>query len=487
MVNIILEKDCTKVNSDLLCVSIYEQKNSITESKSLEISLSKKISTSIKEYNFKAKWKNTLIIEGNKRFKRVLIIGLGKESEFTDDRARIASYLAIKEANKLKTSSATIFDSKEFFKEIIEGINYSLYKFKGIFQKEDKDKQNSVKNITIISNQNNAVSILKEADTVFNAVALCRDLVNLPSNVVTPTYLANEAKKIAKNKKVQLKVLSLQDAIKLKMGAFAAVAKGSKEPAKMIILEYKGSPKNKEKYAIVGKGITFDSGGISIKPSKGMKEMKTDMGGGAAALSAFKAIVTLGLKVNLITIVAATENLPGGNAFKPGDILTASNGKTIEVISTDAEGRLVLADALVYAQKMGATKIIDLATLTGACIVTFGNIHTALMSNNQKWADNYLKNAENTGEKTWQLPMTPEYDELIKSDICDMVNAVDSRKAGTITAAKLLEQFIEKDTTWLHLDIAGTSYLDNNESYYGKYATGAPVRTLIEVMKGEQK
>ncbi len=195
----------------------------------------------------------------------------------------------------------------------------------------------------------------------------------------------------------------------------------------------------------------------------------------------------MGLKINLIMVVAATENMPSGQAHRPGDILTASNGKTIEIVNTDAEGRLVLADALVLAQKMGADRVIDIATLTGACIVTFGNIHTGLMSNSDAWSGKYLAAAKKSGEKAWPLPMDRDYNELIKSDVSDMVNAVDSGKAGTITAAKLLENFIEEKTEWIHLDIAGTSYLDAPSGYLSKQATGVPVRTLVELLEAEAK
>jgi len=474
-----------KEKSDLLCLYQYENENIPLRNKELTKQLQTYLSTSIKNYKFTGKKNKLLLINGKENFQRILVIGLGEKNDVNAESIRLATYKLIREASSLKSTKVTIIPEEKFIKQIAEGIRFASYHFKGLFQKNDPDKEMKVKQVLIATSEKKDSSLLAESKIVFKAVDLARDLVNLPSNIVTPLYLEKEAKKIASNPNVTLKTINLKQAEKLKMGAFAAVARGSKEPARMIILEYKGAPKSKDKIGIVGKAITFDSGGISLKPPKNMGEMKTDMGGGAAALATFKAVSELGLKINLIVIIPATENMPGGNAYKPGDILTASNGKTIEVVSTDAEGRLVMADALVHIQKLGANKLIDIATLTGACLVTFGHIHTGLMTNNSNWKDKLLSAANLTGEKFWELPMNEEYGELIKSDICDMVNAVESRDAGTITAGKLLEQFVEKSSRWIHLDIAGTSYHSKNQKYYGKYATGAPTRTLIELVKGE--
>ncbi len=484
------KKDFAGLKPDLLFVTKFETSKNIEKSELFSKVVQTKISKAISDYNFKGKRKETLVIEGSTQIKRVLVVGLGPKKDFGADIVRLAAFEAINQANKLKIANLAVAvpGPNRYLKAAIEGIRLAAYQFEGLHQKRNKDQIPSLKSVICLSKEPKAKSVLEATNIVCNGVDLAKNLVNLPANVVTPTYLANQARTIAKNRKnVTLKVLSLEEAEKQGMGAFAGVAKGAAEPACMIALHYKGNPGSKKAIAIVGKGITFDSGGISLKPGKGMGKMKTDMAGSAAALGAFKAVVELGLKTNLITVVASTENMPGGKAYRPGDILTASNGKTIEIINTDAEGRLVLADALVLAQKMGADRVIDIATLTGACIVTFGNIHTGLMSNSDVWADKYLSAAKISGEKAWQLPMDNEYNELIKSDVSDMVNAVESGKAGTITAAKLLENFIEDKTEWIHLDIAGTSYLDAPRGYLNKQATGAPVRTLIELVTAEAK
>lgn len=490
MLSIDVRKNLSQLKSDLLVLFSFEGSKQPEKLDLLDAKLKKKVMDAVKSYPFKGKLKETLILEGSNNHKRILLIGLGKKSGFSSDKARLVSHKLIKQANELKVDSAVspVPGLDKYFNETVEGALLADYRFKGFFQKEDKDKHNTLKEITLITKNQSAAKSAGELLTVFESVQLAKDLVNLPSNIVNPTYLEKTAREIAKGQtNVSLEVLSETDAEKLKMGSFLAVARGSKEPAKMIVLKYTGNPRNKNYYGVIGKGITFDSGGISLKPSAGMDKMKTDMAGSAAALGTFKAVSALGLKVNLLVVVAAAENMPGGEAYRPGDIITAANGKTIEVINTDAEGRLVLADALVYAQKLGADKIIDIATLTGACLVTFGNIHTGLMGNNDDWTGRYLESSRQTGEKTWELPMDEEYEEMIKSDICDIANLAGERKAGTITGGKFLEQFVEKKTAWIHLDIAGTSYMDSTLGYLDKHATGTPIRTIVNLLKNEKK
>ncbi len=491
MLSIKTKKTYGQLKANLLCLYTFESAQKPEKLDSLETKLKSKILESLKTFEFKAKAGNTLIIEGNQTFERILIIGLGKKRDFNADGVRLALSQAVKEANRLRVESMVtpVPSAEKFLSACLEGILIADYQFRGMFQKGDKDRRNTLEKVTVISISVAAAKAAEEMQAVFEAINRSKNLINLPSNVVTPTYLEKEATEIANKykKKVELKVLNEEDAQKEKMGAFLAVARGSVEPAKMIILRYNGNPKSKVVYSVIGKGITFDSGGISLKPATGMGLMKTDMSGSAAALGAFEATVALGLKVNLITIVAAAENMPGSKAYRPGDIVTASNGKTIEVVNTDAEGRMVLCDALVKAQKLGANRIIDIATLTGACIVTFGDTYTGLMSNDDEWAEAFLESARETGEKAWRLPMDREFFELIKSDICDMINANENRKAGTIVGGKFLEQFVEKGTKWIHLDIAGTAYMESKSGYRDKYATGVPVRTIVNLLKQQQK
>ena len=305
-------------------------------------------------------------------------------------------------------------------------------------------------------------------------------MVNEPANYMTPTHMAEMATKLAESRGLEVSILDQEKMAEMGMGALLGVAQGSRQPPKFIVLQYKGGDSDETNVALVGKGVTFDSGGISIKPSENLEEMKGDMAGGAAVIAAISAIAQLKPKINVMAVVPATENLPGGNALKPGDILTAMNGKTIEIISTDAEGRLILADALSYAKKLGAKYIVDVATLTGACRVALGDITTGAFGNNQELMDRVITAGTEAGEYIWQMPMYDEYKEQNKSDVADVKN-VGGRLGGAITAAKFLAEFIN-DTPWVHLDIAGTSLSEKELGYLVKGATGVPVRTLVNLV-----
>ncbi len=310
------------------------------------------------------------------------------------------------------------------------------------------------------------------------AVNFAKDLVNTPSNDMTPAVLAGIAKSIGKGR-VSVKILERADAEREGMGAFLSVAKGSMEPPKFIVLSYlggKGAP-----IALIGKSITFDSGGISIKPGEGMEKMKYDMAGGAVVLSVVKAAAETGLKVNLIGILPATENLPGGTASKPGDVVTSVGGKTIEIISTDAEGRLVLADALGYVKKFGPKVIIDVATLTGACSVALGNEAIAMMGNDRALMNRLKAAGDEVYERVWEMPLYEEYLEYIKSDIADLKNS-GGKTGSLVTAGYFLKEFVG-DTPWAHLDIAGTAWSEKERPYGAKGATGIGVRLLLNFLK----
>jgi leucyl aminopeptidase len=303
--------------------------------------------------------------------------------------------------------------------------------------------------------------------------------VNEPGNTLTPTELARRASTMARRAGVHCRVLGPPDLNRLGARALLGVARGSHEPPRMIVLEYRRGRGDGLHLGLVGKGITFDSGGISLKPAENMEAMKGDMAGGAAVLAATCAIARLALPISVTAVIPATENLPGGTALKPGDILRAMSGKTIEVVNTDAEGRLVLADALHYARRRGASHLVDVATLTGACVVALGNVNSGAFSTNQRLLDTVLAAGKAAGERIWPLPMDPEYDDLIKSDVAEIKNS-GGRKGGAITGAKFLQHFVE-DTPWVHLDIAGTSDADKEKGYQPKGATGVMVRTLVHV------
>lgn len=326
-----------------------------------------------------------------------------------------------------------------------------------------------------------ANSGLNRGRIIAEAQNFARDLVNEPSNTMTPTILARRAEEMATQYGVECQVLGAEDIQEMKMGALWGVAQGSAEPPRLIVLRYT-HPEAPEApvMGIIGKGITFDSGGISIKPAENMHEMKTDMAGGAAMLGVMRAIAQLKPRAHVVAIVPATENMPGGKAYKPGDVLTSMSGKTIEILNTDAEGRLVLADALTYAKQLGCTVLIDAATLTGAVMVALGNICTGVFGSSQEWVNRVLASADVTGEKMWQLPVDDDYREQYKSLIADIANT-GGRYGGAITGAMFVGEFAG-DTPWVHLDIAGTRWSNEEKPYLAKGPTGVGVRTLVHLL-----
>jgi leucyl aminopeptidase len=313
------------------------------------------------------------------------------------------------------------------------------------------------------------------------AVNTARKLAITPANDMTPTHLADAAIALAKDAGLEIDVLDEERARKEGMGSFLSVAAGSTQPAKMIVMTYRGDPSSKELLGLVGKGITFDTGGISLKPPERMEEMKYDMSGGAAVIAIMHAIGKLKPKLNVVGIVPATENMPGGKATKPGDIVTSMSGKTIEVINTDAEGRLVLCDGLTYAKKLGATKLVDAATLTGACVIALGHAASAAVTNDDAWVNEFLAAAKHTGERYWHMPYYEEYSTAMKSEIADLKNT-GGRAAGTLTAGAFLRAFVD-DTPWIHLDIAGTAYVDTETAWQAKGPTGTPVRAIVSLVE----
>ena len=429
---------------------------------------------------------------GKLKAKRVLVVGLGKSKDFDLDKSRIASAAAIKEAKKVKAKKvATIvhgagvggLEAKEASRAVVEGSILGAYEFKG-YAEEREEPIFEVDELIIVEYVPQKIKEIEEGAKVGEIISFAtnraRDLVNTPANKKTPAMLSKYAEDLAKETGIKCEILSLKDIEKMGMDAFLSVAKGSKEEAKMVVLKYEEASKAKKKEIIglIGKGITFDSGGISIKTGKDLSSMFQDMAGAATVFEAMRAASELKLKVNLIGITPLTENMPDGAAYKPGDVIGSLSGKTTEVISTDAEGRMVLADAITYAKNLGATHIIDIATLTGACIIALGDIASGIMGNNQDLIGNILKASSSAGEKMHQFPLYEEAKEYIKSPKADMKNCNDNRKAGTIVGGLYLQNFVE-DTPWLHIDIAGTAYLDREIGYLGKGGTGAGVRTLV--------
>ncbi|MCY7375957.1 MAG: leucyl aminopeptidase, partial [Pyrinomonadaceae bacterium] len=329
---------------------------------------------------------------------------------------------------------------------------------------------------------------LERGQSVGDSMNFARDLANEPRNILHPTEMAKRAEKMAKEVGLKCEILDEKQMAKLEMGSLLSVSIGSEQPAKLIVLKYepkKSTGKKGELLAIVGKGITFDTGGISIKPAEGMDAMKYDMSGGATVIGTMRAIGLLKPSVPVLGIVAAVENMPDGKASRPSDVVTASNGKTIEILNTDAEGRLVLADAVAYAEKEGATRIVDMATLTGAVIIALGDLNTAVLGNDQALVDEIIACGKEAGENFWQLPVSKEYSKMIKSDIADLKNIGGGRKAGTIIGAVFIQEFI-KDAKWAHLDIAGTAWSDEAKPHQAKGPTAVAVRTLLKLVEKSQ-
>lgn len=427
---------------------------------------------------------------------RALVVGLGKSEEFTLDRVRQVSGTAAKTLRRVGAKRvATIvhgagiagLDPEASAQAVAEGCILALYTFTR-HKKPDPD-QREVDEIIVVERDAAKLPAMElgvsRGRILAEATCLARDMINEPANYMTPTHMAQIAQEAADDFGLECEILEREQMEELGMGSLLGVAKGSQQPPKLIILRHRGAAPEEAPMAFVGKGITFDTGGISIKPSLNMEEMKTDMSGAAAVISAMRAIAQLQLPINIIGLAPATENMPSGTAVKPGDVLRAMNGKTIEVINTDAEGRLILADALAYACTQGASAIVDLATLTGAIRLALGNAVSGAMTNNQALLDKVIRAGEAAGERIWQLPMYEEYKEQIKSDVADMKNT-GGRPAGSITAAKLLEEFVD-DIPWVHLDIAATARVEKDQPYTPKGASGVGVRTLVNLALAESR
>jgi leucyl aminopeptidase len=416
---------------------------------------------------------------------RVLVAGLGKRDELDAERLRIASALVAKEAGKLGASSLAWAlpdgDEQEAFAEgIVTGTILGSYSFDQFKSKDSDDPEPTLESLTLLGPE----SVAEAAETArvcAEAQNHARDLQSLPSNVATPSYLGRRAREIASAyPAVRVDVLGREEIAEKKMGGLVAVSQGGPEEPKLIVLRYEKGGTG-ETLGFVGKGVTFDTGGISLKTPGGMHEMKMDMSGAAAVLGAVRAIAELGLAVNLIAVIPSTENMPSGTAIKPGDIITQYNGKTVEINNTDAEGRLILADALAYAIEQGADRVVDIATLTGAVMIALGSTYAAVIGNDDDLAGQIEGVGEETGELVWRLPLHPEYKALMKGTFADLTNAAAKRKAGTISAAGFLEEFVG-DTPWAHLDIAGTAW-DVGRAYTGNDASGFGVRLLTALAR----
>jgi leucyl aminopeptidase len=423
----------------------------------------------------------------------VLVVGLGKADRFDVEGVRRAAASAIKRARELNARHvATIvhgagiggLPTADAAQATAEGSLLAHYRFEA--SKRNEDEKKAVESLSIVEFDADKIETIRRsvdvAEAIAAGVASARSLVNMPPNVATPTKMAATARAIAERSDPEMKLLvgDRTWAAEQQMGAFLAVAQGAGEPPQFIILEYNPDRDDLQTILLVGKGVTFDTGGISIKPGEGMPAMKSDMGGAAAVLGTMEVVSQLKLPLRVVGIVPCTENMPDANAYRPSDVITASNGKTIEIISTDAEGRMILADALVYAQRYKPDMVIDLATLTGACMVALGRQAAGLFSNNDALRDRLMAAAEKTHERLWPLPLWDEYKDAIKSDVADVKNS-GGRFGGVATSAIFLKEFT--DYPWAHLDIAGMALNETSDAYTPAGGTGYGVRLLTQFLR----
>ncbi|QDC43282.1 leucyl aminopeptidase [Methylophilus medardicus] len=473
-----------KLRTDCLLVGIYEGRKLTDLAKSLDTLSEKAISTALKSGDMEGKAGTTLLLRqlAGVSVPRILLVGLGKAEELTLKQLKSSVRAAVKALPAGVESIAADFASLSIKKSSVQQIAAALaevvldatYKVNAVKQKSVEP--HALKQVILLvdkADQAAAELGASQGRSLGQGVALAKDLGNLPPNICTPTYLGKQAEKLAKDYGFKVEVLDQAAIEKLNMGSFLGVTQGSDEPPRFIVLQHLHGKKTQKPVVLVGKGITFDTGGISLKPGADMDEMKYDMCGAASVLGVFKALGELKLPLNVVGLIPTCENMPSGRATKPGDVLTSMSGQTIEVLNTDAEGRLILCDALTYAERFEPAAVIDIATLTGACVIALGHHVSGLFANNDSLAKALLDAGEKAGDRAWQMPMLDEYQGQLDSNFADIAN-IGGRAAGSITAACFLSRFAKK-YDWAHLDIAGTAWKSGKE----KGGTGRPVPLLV--------
>jgi len=481
--------------SDCLVIGIWEKGQLATETDLLDHSLQALVKQVIKSGDFKGKAGDTLLIHNpaSDGPRRVLLTGLGDPTKCNARTWRKAACASIQALNRTKARNAVTTladvaiqerDAAWALTQLVQESGNAQYRYSET--KSQKPDPVTLKKISYPVPEGMkrpaATAALRLGESVSLGMSTARELGNLPGNICTPSYLASQASALAtRHPSVKVKILNEKQMEKLGMGSLLSVGHGSREESRLIVIEYKGAKKaNSKPYCLVGKGITFDTGGISLKPGGGMDEMKFDMCDAASVVGTMTAVAELALPINVVAVIAAAENMPSSTATKPGDVVTSMAGKTIEILNTDAEGRLVLCDALTYAERFKPRTVIDIATLTGAAVATFGDVNTALLGNDKPLADELYDLGQQVLDPVWELPMSDEYQSLLDSNFADIAN-IGGPKAGTITAACFLSRFTDK-FRWAHLDIAGTAWNSGAQ----KGATGRPVPLLVEYLRNQQ-
>ena len=482
-----------KKRTSVLCAFCFEDTNVAIGLGKLNKKIDQTISQSIKEINGE-KGKISIIHSHKENpSERVLITGLGKKNKLTSDVIRDVTGVITKKIHELKIKEFSIIipdktsiDNNQIISSIVEGANLSLYEF-DLFKKEKSN--NKEPDLTLLTPDKNAQKIIKDSIIISDAVKFTRDVANLPPNECPPMKLGEIAKKIANENKMKCTVFSKNEIKSKGLGGVTAVGQGSKNEPKFIILEYRNGKNEQKPILLVGKAVTFDTGGISLKPGEKMDEMKFDKCGGCTVLGVMKAISELKLPINVVAIIPSVENMPSGDAFRPGDIIKLFNGKTAEILNTDAEGRLILADGLAYGIKhYQPSSVMDFATLTGACIVALGTNVAAIISNNTKFASKIKAASTKTSEEVWELPINDDYMDMVKSKVADIKNLGMGRAAGTITAAAFLANSVG-NVLWVHFEIAGTAWIQpstKSKSYNSHGATGFGVRLVVDYLMNQK-
>jgi len=485
-----IENPNSSKKTSMLCGFVLEDSDQVLGLKKLDSRMMPLVKQSIKDMG--GIFGKIIVIPttGKITAQRILLAGLGKKENFTNDTIRFVSGKIAQKARELSLKEFSIvvppsvlIESTLSVSQIVEGCKMSLYKF----EKYKAKKENNIPDLTILISKSKKISkAIKIAEIVSDGCIYTKSIANLPPNECMPITLANFAKIISKKNKMKCKIISKNQLKKEGFGGITAVGQGSKNESKLIILEYNYNSQKEKPIVLVGKAVTFDTGGISLKPGAGMDEMKFDKCGGCTVIGIMKAVSELKLPINIVGIIPSVENMPGGESYRPGDIIKLYNGKTAEILNTDAEGRLILADALSYGEKQYSPKaIIDFATLTGACIVALGTNIAGMVSNNDKLKQKIIESSKRTTEEIWELPLNEDYMNMVKSDVADIKNTGTGRAAGAITAAAFLRNAIE-DTPWVHIDIAGVAWTQagtKDKPYNAKGATGFGVRLMLDYLQ----
>jgi len=496
MVQVKIEKaKIDQKQTSLLVIGVFENEQDFSQSKELDPAVFASIKETLDNKEFRGTSGSSVLIYtlGKGPMKKIMLLGLGKREKFTDEVARICAGMVAQKAKELGAKEFSILQFSNLDEGLVEamteGVTLALYSFDKYKAAEDGKAKIEEVSILINSDSPKFQSIADRADLVVRAVNFARDIGNLPPNDCAPAQLASTALSLAQEYGMKARVIDRYELENMGMGGIVAVGKGSNNPPKLIILEYTGAAGDQKPYLLVGKAVTFDTGGISIKPGEKMDEMKFDKCGGCTVLAVMRAVASMKLAVNVIGIVPSVENMPSSTSYRPGDIIKMYSGKTVEVLNTDAEGRMILADALAYGIATYSPKaVIDLATLTGAAIIALGANVAALVGTNKQLADRLRKLSDRTGEKMWELPLYDEFHEQIKSAYADIRN-IGGRPGGAITAAAFLSNFVS-DVPWVHIDIAGTAWTQDGtyeRSYNPKGATGFGVRTLVKLLMEDEK